>query len=786
MNLYFLQNYNNYFNRIVKPTAHIYTLQEFEAAGLVPGEAAYFTDISFNFNDDVQTTQILNWNYGWTPDYMLLIDPVNESIHSTWFVIDAVYTRNGQYKVSLKRDVVNDFYNSVISAPCFVEKATITDPRNPLLYNDEGMHFNQIKTEETRLFDETDSGWIVGYVAKPQENEADVPISASTNIDYDYTWSAYPYKDFIWNNNTRFTMRPKNLQISITTRRRLFDRVQVLIDYNNNAYDSFSATISEADWSNTQNVGPYLDAIGGDINDTSNAKAMQIAEIFNGGAESLLNSYKALGPDDGILGTNGCIIYDTEQEKYFRIKISYYYTQKRSPGYYTNDTSAEAVAFKSAMSDLSGPYTLNGGTCYMGFATYDQDHYHFELEEITTETVDTKISAGRRSLLDAPYDIFAIPYGRVGIQDTGRSGWSSAEVGLNIAHNISEKLGTKLYDMQLLPYCPCRTFIMSDKLIDVSAATPGIDYNLITSDEGATIQSIILWAQRSSDTFTVPFNHFVEEPKVENECDMWRIVSPNYQGMFEFSAAKNFGIDYFTIDFTYKPYNPYIHVAPNWGGLYGSNFGDARGLVCGGDFSVATVSDAFKQYEINNKNYQNIFDRGIQNLDVNRKYDVVNQFAQATVGAAQGAMMGAFFGGGAGAAVGATASALGGAADIAVSAAKFKEQKSYQTDLYKYKLGNTKAMPDSLTKASALTITNKIVPFVEYYTCTDKEKEALRKKITYNGMTVMTVDNISNYLGANELNYIQGQLIRIEYAEDPHVANAIYDEIKRGVFMTLI
>lgn len=513
---------------------------------------------------------------------------------------------------------------------------------------------------------------------------------------------------------------------------------------------------------------------------------MQIAEIFNENAESLLDQLKSQGPDSGILGTNGCIIYDTEQEKYFRIKITPYYTVNGTSKYYSSDTDAISVAFKYAMDGLADLYKLNSGDTCMGAITADTEHYYFELEEIITETVDTKISAGRRFLLDAPYDMFAIPYGRVGIQGAGINGWSSADVALNIAHNISESLGTKLYDMQLLPYCPCRTLIAADKLIDITAATEDVDYNLITSNEGTVIQSIILWAQRSSDTFTIPFNHFVEEPKIENECDMWRIVSPNYQGMFEFSAAKNFGIEYFTVDFTYKPYSPYIHVAPNWNGLYGSNFGDARGLICGGDFSVAVVSDAFKQYEINNKNYQNIFDRGIQNLDVNRKYDRINEAAQGVVGTVQGAAMGAVLGGGVGAAAGGITSAIGGVADFAISESKFKEQKSYQTDLYKYNLGNIKAMPDSLTKASALTITNKIVPFVEHYTCTDKEKEALRNKLTYNGMTVMTIDNLKNYLGANDLNYLQGQLIRIENAEDPHVANAIYDEIKKGIFMGIL
>ena len=52
-----------------------------------------------------------------------------------------------------------------------------------------------------------------------------------------------------------------------------------------------------------------------------------------------------------------------------------------------------------------------------------------------------------------------------------------------------------------------------------------------------------------------------------------------------------------------QPYQPYIHLNPNFGSLYGEDFNDARGLILGGDFSIATLSNEWKNYETQNKNY---------------------------------------------------------------------------------------------------------------------------------------------------------------------------------------
>ena len=97
-------------------------------------------------------------------------------------------------------------------------------------------------------------------------------------------------------------------------------------------------------------------------------------------------------------------------------------------------------------------------------------------------------------------------------------------------------------------------------------------------------------------------------------------------------------------------------------------------------------------------------------------------------------------------------------------------------------MGNIKALPQSLTKVSSLTENNKIFPFIEFYECTEEEKEALRNKLTYNGMTIMRIGFIKDYIDG-DLNYVQGQLIRLlGLNEDSHVVAELANEIKMGAY----
>lgn len=282
--------------------------------------------------------------------------------------------------------------------------------------------------------------------------------------------------------------------------------------------------------------------------------------------------------------------------------------------------------------------------------------------------------------------------------------------------------------------------------------------------------------------------------KESSNLELYRIVSPNYQGSFEINIAKNNNsLKKFKAYCTYKPYTPYIKVAPEFEFLYGQNFGDCRGLICGGDFSLPRINDAWEQYQLENKNYQNIFNREIQNLEFNQSIEMRNQIISAVVGhfsatgagAAAGAMVGGWVGAIVGGAVAGTSSLVSGIVDSITLARQQREQKSLMVDKYNYQLGNIQALPYTLTKVSAFDISSKIWPFVERYCCTDKEIQAYRDKIEFESMTVMRIDHLSNYVNKyNKLCYFKGELIRNDLiSEGTYFLEAIYAELMKGVYI---
>lgn len=780
-----LKNWNIYSNRIVKHITSLDLRDFFLANPNVEYETR--TNTNFMINDGVETTLVINIK-DFIPDYLIVADQ-SGIIKHTWFILECIQVSGTQYKTILKRDLINDFYEQTLDAPCFVEKAKLPTT-NPLIFNSEGMRFNQIKKEEYLLKDNSKVAWIVGYVSRPNEGAEDITINTAGEIDYDATLEGWEFNDLL---NTTIVPSPNEWVFSMP-----YVLNYTVFSENNTRIVRADSEITniQYDGEGNSNTRPFAYLRDNTIN--QNVLNTTYKEIYENAflaysqqlKEALDNGYidneYAIVSQTKINNAVGKILYSTTEDKYYRVAISDGPTHSLLLD--ANPTSALGVVLKNINNEIASMINASGGD-----ATLNEEYTNYgeilltdislkilTLQEIPSAQLTTKISVGRNTLNDAPYDMFCIPYGEINI-GTGKS---SQFVALKVAQKIAEQLGSNLYDMQLLPYCPYPQVIVNGE-INLSTITENIDYNLITtSEEDPEIKSIILWCKFSNGRVIVPFNYFVRDVKLENECDTWRIVSPNYQGIFEFSASKNNGIEFFQIDYTYRPYNPYIHVAPNWGGLYGANYNDARGLICGGDFSVAIISDAFRQYEINNKNYQNIFDRQIKNLDVQRRYQLVNETMNAITGTAQGAVLGGVAGGVGGAIAGGVASAIGGAVDIGISQALYKENKSYQTDLFNYNLQNVRALPDSLSKISSITYNNKLYPFVEYYTCTEEEKDALRLKLKYNGMTVMKIDKIKNYIYPGEQNFLQGQIIRIENLnEEDHVARMIYEEIKKGVFL---
>ena len=397
------------------------------------------------------------------------------------------------------------------------------------------------------------------------------------------------------------------------------------------------------------------------------------------------------------------------------------------------------------------------------------------------------------------------------LTQTSNNWLPSATNEYSITFNAQSDLPPASIDSWGYEYITRRTIV--DEVTSQSAAVSGTNFSVqlktvsISVPPLESVQVTIWWKEKKKGTihrqiiiypknnsFSVALDYKLtlkESMKIDSQTDLYRLVSPNYQGSFDFNVAKNGGaVNGFIADCTYKPYTPYIRVSPNFAWLYGTDYGDARGLICGGDFSIGFYTDKWQEYQLQNKNYQNIFNREIQNLDVNQGIQRTQQYlsgglniARDTIagGVGGGLATGSPYGAIAGAFVGGIGSAAGYGADMNLMERGLQEQRQFSIDKFRMQLGNIQALPYTLTKVGAFNINSKVWPFLEYYTCSEQEKEALKMKIQYEGMTVGVVDILGNYMSGG---YVQADLIRNESViDDSHLLDDIYIELTKGVYM---
>ena len=170
------------------------------------------------------------------------------------------------------------------------------------------------------------------------------------------------------------------------------------------------------------------------------------------------------------------------------------------------------------------------------------------------------------------------------------------QVSIDTAMSIAKQQGSKVYDIQLLPYCPVPELITADNEITVENTQ---QYSLISKSDvtyGIIFNVPVARFNTTLANYNFPKGQTNIERKLNNECDKWRLTSPNYSNYFDFSVEKNNGIQSFDIDCEYKPFTPYIHINPVFGGLYGYDDNSPRGLVLGGDFSLSKISTQFKSF----------------------------------------------------------------------------------------------------------------------------------------------------------------------------------------------
>lgn len=791
----FALNYKNYLNRFAD--------KEDTLADYLAKDPSYFmqANVNFKLGDGVNTYQILGTNN----EYNYLLVTEGDSILSRWYIMDSTYITKNQSRLTLLRDVVVDSWAALKDAPIYVDKGWV-NAQNPLIFNTEGVGFNQIKKAEILLKDEYPCAWLVAYVATKLDGQEFKPIEGSaTDSDTPYdievpnqgditAWEYYKY--------TTDAVGPGNELYSNT--------------YNHQFH---VYTIGD------QSTGSYLKYSFNESNSTGVSRvAAQGTTCINISVNNLVNNYHLYSSSmnsqvNGQVGTastayiNNINALDGKIIRYYDggYKYSRIYVKTETKHY--NETYLSAGALYNKMKSWvegAGGTNINNKT--LSFET-DVTRYYIELFDIT-QNISAKFTfdASKQKLSDAPYYMVCMPYGDFTLHITEEGTVynlpQTKEFAMELMNNFVYNGQSWIYDYQLLPYCPINGLSAS---VNESGSDIYVDNytaaSIMKVMDGVGLKSVVFLAKYSKFSVQInmankpAYNYLTKvetnavERKVKSECELVRLCSPNGSNSFDFNPQMNDGFDFIQVDCTYKPYSPYIHVAPDFAGLYGDNFGDTRGLVVQGDFSLPTLTNQWKEYEINNKNYANVFDRETQSLEFQEQKRLEQarwSIAAGTVtGAVSGAATGALMGGGrgaiAGAALGGGASLGAGLADYHIAKELYAEQMSLRSDRFNYSLDNIKARPNGLAKTSAFTNNNKIFPFIEFYTATDTEKEALRQKIRYEGMKLGVVGTISKYgHGPEPHTYFRGTLIRLEnYNADYHFIQALTNELMMGIFVPL-
>lgn len=832
-----IYKYNNYYNRKVK------LLTELSPEFANPVYASP-NNINWNPNDGVNTEAIFGnsaSNYFGNGDYLLAIDSNTNEINSRWFIIDHTRTKGGQWSVLLRRDLIADYHEEILNAPCFIERAILNNS-DPFIFNRENFTYNQIKQSEYQIKDNTKMAWIVGYFDPKfngfpaEEGKTTLSFTYNDVISTDFV-SNLTFEEFIAQNEIFYDGDVDTIELA---------SVNLLSDAFIKRYHYFNIgpTVSSNYWIAGRDNKDFDKYVLSKYRQAMNGRGVietYVASASSNDAYSEhVNVDKALASlaeyKDDILARliAGSFIPGLKSSSDVNTFLAYNNKTVRFPkGDGTFETRRLFVNLEET-GNIATTYDNNVLNSLTEFLTkvvlkpsYENlDDFSLTVYQtrpsvllsankykITSELVsDAQYTVNfeiKRLPNDASYGIFAIPYKRDSdtrfIYDSSQPIESrritlNTEFALKFATALATELGSNLYDLQLLPYSPVpELYDPVNAILDIR----GREDMYVPIKSGETTVSYIFFPAASSFSIDIPFTGYTfKNKKIEAETSFYRLVSPNYNGQFEFNAEKNNGITGFNIDCTYKPFEPYIHINPIFGGLYGKDWNDSRGLILGGSFGLEVYNDAWTQYQIQNKNYQNIFDRDIQSMDVSNQIQREKELFGAVTGTIGGTISGAVQGasGGvvgaiAGGVVGAGTSALGAAINYRWNEAMRNEAIDYRQDQFTYNLGNIQAMPRSLARTNALTYNNKLFPILEYFSCTEEEKVALAQKICYNSMTVMKIGTISDYINNkwswtdssnnvyNSKNYIKGKLIRLETLEDDfHIVNEISNEINKGVF----
>ena len=746
--------------------------------------------VSFKMNDGITTDQVTNYD---PTGYNYLICEIDGAIKSRWYILKSTKLRTNQYQLSLKRDTLADYYSNYKDLDVSINRCYIEDINDVNIFNPESISVNKIKTEEYEIKDETQIPWIVGYIprdfASTETKRVSIQTGYTATEGYQSfnSWGEYPlYSDL----GKKQLIGELNLNLFIAHQDLASHTIKVSHPLLEEGTDVIYSTHKIQD--STLVYKKAFDSMSIISHCTQFTKDIVNTTLINNLGYQILSK--------NILQENGKIYYIKQDDgtyKMFRMKV----TINRTPE--IDKTKILSYLAQKVYIDSNYFYGQVGSNCYTLSGNIAE--MVLEAEEVSADEWTATIDNTRTHLKDQPYDMFCLPYADVTI-----NGYTFTKANsMNMAQAIAATLGdASVYDIQLLPFCPCRKLINFDTSTGVVnryyLTNQGTSYSTISNKSGTTV-SLLFWCSESNFTFTIPCDKtvinsttklqteyintdFIDIPtdslefKSKNIYQSMRFCAPDYSNFFEFNPRMNNGMSLINVECTYMPYSPYIRIYPQFNYLYGKSFNDNRGLVLKGDYSIPRLSSSWANYKLQNKNYLNTFNLETYYLNRQNNLATIGDTIGAITGAigagVSGSTMGKALGaGGLGIGIGTGLASLGGGiADVLINNQTRQLQMQQREKQFNYNIENIKAIPYGLSSSGSFNLNRKMFPYIEMYEPTTQEKVLVENYIQYQGMNYKGIGKVSNYH-----NWLQASLITNSKLEST-IRDDINAELQQGIY----
>ena len=755
----FLLNYNNYYNRLIKK---LNTLDDYLLA-----DPNYFKIESVNFlsTDEVNASAIINvvdlaFNMN---NYNYMISQREDSTDfDRWFITKIENIRGCQFKLFLRRDLISENWDNLNASALLINKG-YCDISNPQFFNKEPISVTEMPINQTYLKDSSGVSWLVAYLPK---------VVAETSSDVKWYTKKVDFKTSTL--IVDFTDTRDAIKSAVFSGRKIIGNGEVKCNYYLNAGGSvtykkcnlISKTINSEYYSQIPTYQQYITADNDIFRGNWGLFLSNLADSINVKTYEQFNEvYKRY--NNRIL----CEIETNEEtgdttKTYYKISIELEDADTEK-GILNIQTSKVGTYIQSCYDN--GSYSgNNNGISY----TIKPQTVKVTFTETQLSSGFFNYSASRVNTNGSAYDCIAVPYkdeyGR-GVTINGL--YHDPDSMMSLMSQLSAVWGTSVvYDIQCLPYQPN---------INVNGDI-NKDYDVVWNNDNKL--GNVYYVRDINRTFNIDLPIKSSNNKVDYLTKHYKLIGGNYNSSFDLKVYENNGIDYFNVDMTLLPYNPWIKINPNFKYLNGKDFNDATGLVLSGNFSISMLTNSFAEYQYNNSNYEAIFNAQMDYTEYQQKMSMIGSgisgFANALgTGIGVGKLMGRSLGVASGA-----LSAGAGIADLVVQNKINNKQNEYTKQQYELNLGNVKSKPTTLSKVTALNINTKMFPYIEEYGCTDIEYEQVSKYLEFNGMSIGTVGDLETYLNPNY--YFSAQVIRFkDITCNNYILGEINNELQQGFYI---